>query len=164
MPETFRPRSNLAWAGVTMILIALFATNSFLVATDSLQIARELVLCVVLATIAYLLWIRPKLVLDNEVITVVNPLGTELIPYRDIVALETKWALTIVHNRGRTIVWVAPASGKGKWIADNRFRRLGSGVPLSDSGFGDSQTMSASLDSMSGQAAYLIRERIKRLH
>ena len=164
MHETFRPKSNLAWAGASMVLIALFATNSFIVAHDSLQIAREWALCAILGSLVYMLWIRPKLVLGDEVIIVVNPLGTERIPYRDVLDLETKWALTIVHNRGRTIVWVAPASGKGKWIADNRFRRLGSGVPLSDSAYGNSETMSASLDSVSGQAAYLIRERIKRLH
>ena len=60
--------------------------------------------------------------------------------------------------------WVAPAGGKRRWIADQTFRWYGSGVPLTESRGGETDSMSASLDSYSGQAAYLIRERMKRSH
>ena len=164
MSETFRPRSNYAWAGTTFILIILFAINSFYVATSYTQMIFELILCVILASIAYFIWIRPKLILRDEVIEVVNPFNSEVIPYREVLELETKWALTIVHSRGKTRVWVAPASGKRRWIADATFGFYGRGVPLSESSSAESESMSASLNSSSGQAAYLIRERIKRLH
>jgi hypothetical protein len=164
MNETFRPRGNFAWAGTSLVLIALFAANSFMVVTSARQTFVEIILCFILGGAAYIIWIRPKLVLRDDVIEVVNPLKTELIPYGDVLELDTKWALTIIHSRGKTKVWVAPASGKRKWIADRTFRWYGSSVPLSESRHTGSETMSGSLDSLSGQAAYMIRERIKRIH
>jgi hypothetical protein len=164
MYETFRPRSNFVWAGISIVLITLFAANSFLVNTSTLQIAFELLICLVLIGISFVIWIKPKLVFRDHLMEVVNPLRTELIAYKDVLELETQWALRIIHTRGKTTVWVAPASGKRKWIAEQRFGMLGSNVPLSKSRHNQSETMSGSLDSFSGQAAYMIRERIKRLH
>jgi hypothetical protein len=129
-----------------------------------MKIISEFLLCAILALTAYLIWVRPKLVLTEEGVEVVNPLQREVIAYLDILELETKWSLAIIHPKGKTRVWVAPANGKRKWIATQRFGWYGSSVPLSDSGEGGSQSMSESLDSSSGLAAYMIRERMKRLH
>ncbi len=164
MTETFRPRSNLAWAGFSILLISLFAVNSFAVNDNALRISFELLLCAVLIAIARAIWIKPKLVFGDDALQVVNPFSTESIAYKDVLELETKWALTIIHARGKTTVWVAPASGKRRWIAEQRFGMLGSNIPLSKSRHSQSETMSGSMDSFSGQAAYMIRERIKRLH
>lgn len=164
MDETFRPRSNFVWAGVSLVLIILFAANSFLVITNPIQTTLEFIVCFILGVLVYVIWIRPKLVLKANEIQVVNPLRTELILYTDVLSLETKWALTIIHNRGKTRVWVAPASGKRRWIAATTFGWYGVNVPLSEAKEYGSESMSASLDSFSGQAAYLIRERIKRIH
>lgn len=164
MSDTFRPRSNLIWAGTSFTLILLFAANSYLTSASSMQFFWELFLCVILTAITYLIWIRPKLVLQETEIKVVNPIRTELIAYHDVLDFETKWALKIIHNQGHTVVWVAPASGKRRWIADTTYGWYGRNIPLSDSNHTDSVSMSESLDSLSGQAAYLIRERIKRLH
>lgn len=164
MSETFRPKSNFVWAGTALFLILLFATNSIMVNTNTTQIIFEFLICTILALIAFLIWIRPKLVLRENGIEVVNPLKREVIAYQDVLELETKWALTIIHPKGKTRVWVAPANGKRKWIATQRFGWYGSTVPLSDMGDGQSQSMSESLDSSSGLAAYMIREKMKRLH
>lgn len=164
MSETFRPKSNFVWAGTSLVLILLFATNSIILVSSRIQIIAELLICTFLAGLAYLIWIKPKMVLSEDAIDVVNPFTSITIPYVNVLELETKWALQIVHTGGKTRVWVAPASGKRKWIADKRFGFYGSTVPLSDSGQGESESMSASLDSLSGRAAYMIRERIKRLH
>jgi hypothetical protein len=146
------------------LLICLFAANSFVVNTNSLQIAFELLICLVLVGVCYAIWIKPKLIFRDEAIEVINPLNTELIPYDDVIELQTQWALRIIHTRGKTTVWVAPASGKRKWIAEKRFGMYSSNVPLSESRHNTSESMSGSLDSFSGQAAYMIRERIKRRH
>jgi hypothetical protein len=164
MNETFRPRGNFAWAICSFGLIALFATNSFWVGTSTSQIAIEIFSCFVLGTVAYLIWIKPKLVLRSDVIEVVNPLRTERIAYGDVITLETKWVLTIIHASGKTKVWVAPASGKQRWIAEKKFGWYGSGLPLSESRELGMESMSESFDSVSGQAAHLIKERIKRAH
>jgi hypothetical protein len=164
MNETFRPRSNFVWAGTAYLLILLFAVNSLWVIDDNLQIVRELVLCFILSVIVYIFWIKPKLVLRNDVIQIVNPFRTELIAYSDVLDLETKWSLAIVHTRGTSRVWVAPASGKQRWIAEKKFGWISRNTPTSGSTSDGMETMSAGLDSLSGQAAYMIRERIKRSH
>jgi hypothetical protein len=164
MYETFRPRSNLVWAVISILLICLFAANSFVVNSNSLQIAFELLICLVLVGVCWAIWIKPKLIFRDEAIEVINPLNTELIPYDDVIELQTQWALRIIHTRGKTTVWVAPASGKRKWIAEKRFGMYSSNIPLSESRHNTSESMSGSLDSFSGQAAYMIRERIKRRH
>jgi hypothetical protein len=145
-------------------LIALFATNSFWVGTTKSQIAIENLFCISLGTIVYLIWIKPKLVLKSDSIVVVNPLRTELIAYSDVISLETKWVLTIIHSKGKTKVWVAPASGKQSWIAEKKFGWYGSGLPMSQSRQDGMESMSESFNSTSGQAAHMIRERIKRAH
>jgi hypothetical protein len=162
--ETFRPRSNFAWAGTSIVLITLFGVNSLWVSETTSQAIFELGLCTALVAFVYLFWLRPKLVLRSDVIEIVNPLRTELIAYADILDLETKWSLAIIHTRGKCKVWVAPASGKQRWVADKKFGWFGGNVPMSGSNDVGMESMSASLDSLSGQAAYMIRERIKRLH
>jgi hypothetical protein len=164
MNETFRPRSNFAWAGVSMVLITLFGINSFWVGTNAAQTIFELLLCFIFGGVVYLIWIRPKLVLRDDVIEVVNPLSSKLIAYREVLDLETKWSLAIIHSGGKTRVWVAPATGKQRWIAEKKFGWYGGGLPLSESNRTGMESMSSSLDSVSGQAAYLIRERMKRAH
>ena len=164
MDETFRPRSNVAWAGTSVVLIALFGANSLWVSESANQMIFELALCAALIALVYIFWLRPKLVLRSDVIEIVNPLRTELIAYTDILDLETKWSLAIIHTHGKSRVWVAPASGKQRWVADKKFGWFGGNVPLTDSKNAGMESMSASLDSLSGQAAYMIRERIKRLH
>jgi hypothetical protein len=164
MDETFRPRSNFLWAGVSLVLLFLFAMNSVLVVTSTEQNIFEFAICLILAVVAYLIWIKPKMVLRDSHIEVVNPLSTVVIPYAEVVELNTKWTLAITHSRGKTKVWVAPAGGKQRWIADKKFGWLSSDIPLSPSRGIEMESMSTSLHSFSGQAAYMIQERIKRIH
>lgn len=164
MEHTFRPRSNFIWAGSAYILIAFFIVNSFWVAESVAQIFFEMFICVILSYIVYLTWIKPKMVLKEDVVEVFNPLRTESIAYTNILALETKWSLSITHTQGVTRVWVAPATGKQRWIADKKFGWYAGTFPLSEAKTMGTESMSESLDSASGQAAYLIRERVARLH
>lgn len=129
-----------------------------------MQTIFELGLCAILGLAVYAFWIKPKLVISADAVEVVNPLSTQVIRYSDILDLETKWSLAIIHAGGKTRVWVAPASGKQRWIAEKKFGWYSSGLSPNESRYGGEETMSASLDSLSGQAAYMIRERIKRAH
>jgi hypothetical protein len=164
MNETFRPRSNFAWAGCAYVLIILFGANSILVGTNTMQTIIELGFCAALSVVVYAFWIKPKLVIGAEFVEVVNPLRSQVIRYDEIIDLETKWSLLIIHSNGKTRVWVAPASGKQRWIADKKFGWYGSGLTPGESRHGGEESMSSSLNSISGQAAYMIRERIKRSH
>lgn len=164
MNDSFRPKSNFVWAGVSFALLVLFVANGFLVVGFNAQTIVELLISCVLGSISYLFWIKPKMMLNTDGVVVVNPITTTLIPYGDILSLETKWTLTIIHKRGKTRVWVAPASGKRRWIANETFGMFGRGILTADNKNKESTVMSESLDSLSGQAAYLIREKMKRLH
>lgn len=164
MNETFRPRSNFIWAGVSLVLILLFVINSLVVANSTRQNISDFTISFILAVTSYLIWIRPKMVLRGDNIEVVNPLKSVVIPYGDVIELNTKWSLTITHSRGKTKVWVAPAGGKQRWVADKKFGWLSSEMPFSQSREIEMESMSASLHSFSGQAAYMIQERIKRIH
>ena len=146
------------------MLIVLFVANSFWIDRNFGQHVADLFLALFLSALVYLNWIKPKMILHESLIEVVNPLRTELIAYRDVISLETKWMLTIIHTRGKTKVWVAPTSGKQRWIADKKFGWYGNRLPFSESRSTEMESMSESLNSISGQAAYLIRERIKRDH
>jgi hypothetical protein len=164
MSTVFRPRSHLVLAGVSFVLIVLFAANGFYTVTKPLQRALELALCIGLGGFTYAIWIRPKLVLGKDLIQVINPFRTERIAYEDVLDLETKWALVIVHRGGKTRVWVAPTSGKRRWIANTTFGWYGRGLPMATETDRGTESISESVHSLSGQAAYMIRERLKRLH
>ena len=164
MNETFRPRSNFVWAGSAYVLIILFGANSVLVGSNAMQTLVELGICAILCVVVYAIWIKPKMVMAVDTIEVVNPIRTQVIHYADVVDLETKWTLAIVHSGGTTRVWVAPATGKQRWIADKKFGWYASGLSFTQSKHGGEESMSSSLNSLSGQAAYMIRERIKRTH
>lgn len=118
----------------------------------------------VLAWCAYALWIRPKIRFEEEGLVVVNPLTSVSIRYEDIIDLRTKWALQIEHKHGVTTAWVAPAGGKRRWIANETMKTYGSSIPLSGETPQKTEAASASMNSLSGQAAYTIREIMKRRH
>jgi hypothetical protein len=129
-----------------------------------MQTIIELGVCAGLSVVVYAFWIKPKLVIGTEFVEVINPIRSQVIRYSEIIDLETKWSLLIIHSNGKTRVWVAPASGKQRWIADKKFGWYGSGLIPGESRNGGEESMSSSLNSISGQAAYMIRERIKRSH
>ena len=164
MNTVFRPKGNLAWAVLAFLLDALFVTQSIFYPRSGGGIALDLLVAVVVAALAYLLWVRPKLVLRETDLVVVNPFKAHTINYRDISDLKTKWSLTIEHSGGRVDVWVAPTNGKGRWIAESTFRWRNTRVPLSEGKTIEFTSMSQSNRSDSGIAAALIRERLNSLH
>lgn len=160
----FRPKGNFAWAIVAVILDALFMAQVILYPVDDAVKWVEYSLGAAIAIGATLLWIRPKLVLNDDHLVVVNPLSQVSIAYKDIDELETKWTLRINHGGKQTRVWVAPANGKQRWISESariwKFNRIPSSERVTD----EYTSMSDSLGSDSGIAAALIRERLRDLH
>lgn len=164
MIRIFQPKSNFAWAIATWLLVGLFAANSIMTQTEWTTVIGELMFGLIVSASAYLLWVRPKICFFEDRLIVVNPLTTITISYDDILELSTKWALRIRHKRGVTTVWVAPAGGKRRWIASETFKTYGSAVPLSGQSGNETEASSESMNSLSGQAAYTIREFAKRRH
>jgi hypothetical protein len=160
----FRPRANLVWGASAIVLDALYLVQVVFYPTKDDRIALAVVLGLALALGAYAIWLRPKLVLGDDGLIVVNPLSTKAISYGDITDLETKWALLIRHSGGATRVWVAPTNGRTRWAADNLFRWGFNKIPRSDRAVGAATAASESINSDSGLAAELIRQRLKKIH
>jgi hypothetical protein len=146
------------------LLAALFAANSLMTQSEPLVVMVELVVGLAAALCAYALWVRPKIIFEASLLIVVNPLTSVTILYSDILELNTKWALRIFHKGGATTAWVAPAGGKRRWIANETLKSYGSAIPLSGDKTKESEASSSSLNSLSGQAAYTIKEFMKRRH
>jgi hypothetical protein len=162
--NVFRPKGNFAWAIVALILDALFLAQVIFYPAEGAINTIEFAIGAAIAVAAYLMWVRPKLVLNKDHLIVVNPISSTKIAYKDIDELETKWALLINHGGNQTRVWVAPANGKQRWIAESarvwKFTRIPSSERVTD----EYTTASDSLGSDSGIAAALIRERLRDLH
>jgi hypothetical protein len=162
--NVFRPKGNFAWAAVALILDGLFLAQVVFYPVEGASRAAELVIGALIAAGAYFLWVRPKLVLNEDHLVVVNPFSNTKISYKDIDELETKWALRINHGGRQTRVWVAPASGKQRWIAESARIWKYTRIPTSERVTDEYTTASDSLGSDSGIAAALIRERLRGLH
>lgn len=160
----FRPKSNLFWGIGALALDLLFLAQAFFYPAAGENLIADLLVAVLVATASYLIWIRPKLVLQEKSLLVVNPLRRAEIDYQDITELETKWALLIRHGGGRTRVWVASTNGKQRWISDSTNRWRFAKLSKPETFTGDIASISDSSLSDSGAAATLIRQRIRELH
>ena len=160
----FRPRANLIWGACAIVLDVLFLVQVVFYPTKDDQLWLGVLLCLVFGLAAYALWLRPKLVLGDDSLIIVNPISTTAIAYRDIVELETKWALLIRHGQQATRVWVAPTNGKQRWVTDTTGRWTFNKLPRTDVAVGAGAPASASMGSDSGIAAELIKQRLQRLH
>ncbi len=161
MNTVFRPKSNLIWAGLAFALDAVFLAQLIFYPSAGSNLLVDLSVAIFVAAAAYLLWVRPKLILRETDLVVVNPFQRTLVNYADITELRTKWALQIDYADKSVQVWVAPANGKGRWISESTLRWKSDRVPLSDTRIVEHTSMSQSTRSDSGLAASLIRERMK---
>ena len=64
-----------------------------------------------LAGACWALFWRPRVVVDDGGVRLVNVVRTIDLPWPSIVAVDTKWALTLVTVYGRFAGWAAPAPG-----------------------------------------------------
>jgi hypothetical protein len=162
--QIFRPKGNLAWAIFAFTLNAMFLTQAIAYPSKGSVLAIDLGLGAVFATLAYVLWVRPKLILNDLSLVVVNPFKTVEIAYRDITKLETKWALLLHHSGRKTRVFVAPANGKQRWVGESVQRwTVGKALQPEKTQL-EFAPVSQSTTSDSGVVYQMITERIKNLH
>ncbi|MEI6591388.1 MAG: hypothetical protein WCO24_05220, partial [Actinomycetes bacterium] len=91
--EVFRPRANLFWGYSALVLDALFLVQAFAFPAKTENLLFDIFIALLVAAAAILMWIRPKLLLGESQLVVVNPVKRVVIDYKDITELETKWAL-----------------------------------------------------------------------
>jgi hypothetical protein len=161
---TYRPKGNLVWGGVAILLDGLFLAQALFYPAKGENLLSDLAIAVVVAVAAVLIWLRPKLVLQAEHIIVTNPVTSRKIAYSSITDIETKWTLLIHHSGERTRVWVAPANGKSRWMAESNARLFFTKIPRTEGKVVEITSMSQSHNSDSGVAARLILDRIEGRH
>jgi len=155
-PQKFRPVSNVLLAGVVWFLAALLPFNALYV-NDFKGFALSLAVSATAATLAWLLFFRPCVLIYPDHLVVVNPLRKVRIGLASVETLETKFSLVIGTDSELVTVWVAPApsryAARGLRKADLQGLPIETraGLRAADSPVGHS-----------GQAAVLIKLAIKQ--
>lgn len=160
----YRPLFGRILSVVTMVVCAFGAVAT--VVTDPAAALRYVWPLLLVGVLAWAMYWRPGLVVAEHGITVVNPLRTHFVPWPNITAIDTRFALTLHTvaggDRDRTIrVWAAPASG--------RHRTLGlspkdfDGIGESARGVHGELRLSDATSTPIGNLAQLVRGRWERL-
>jgi hypothetical protein len=127
-------------------------------ATSALRYVWPIVL---VAVVAWALFWRPSLRMQEHGITIENVLRTYFVPWPSISQIDTRYSLTIHTSRGRIPVWATPAPGRHRafGLASKDF----DGVGESARGEHGSLRPSDALTTPSGNLAQAIRGHWERL-
>ena len=154
-PVVFRPRGGviLAICAIAVCVTALV----FMAVSDGLgSLARWGWPIVLVAWLAYLLYVHPRVTVTDGFVEVRNLVRTHRVPWGDVDEVDSRYALTITTRSGARIrAWAAPAPGARQALSTRREEVAG--VP----GEGDSRRPSDSESSLSGGAAALVRRTLE---
>jgi hypothetical protein len=126
--QIFRSRSGYVYLAIVLLVGAALAIQTWLTGDfESAAAATLWSLFFVLA--AHLIFVRPKLVVSDEGVTVINPLRTYEISWGAVNDIDTRFALTFVTEKRRISAWVATAPGRyhGRTIHPSELKGLGLG-------------------------------------
>ena len=149
--EKFRPGSAIASGWILIAFFGGFIVQSFFYASD---IMLTIGICGAGAIGAYLLFLKPYVVLFDEGIKIVNPTKEITATWDLVEEIETKYSMSIHINDRTYYAWAAPApSGRHS-------RRMNKGdlFPGADS----ARRVGDSLRSDSGVCAYMASIRRKK--
>ena len=107
----YRPAFGRILAVVTVVVCALGVVA--LIVTDPAAALRYVWPILLVGVLAWALFWRPALIVQEHGITVVNVLRTSFVPWPSITAIDTHYSLTLHTAHGRVPVWAAPAPGHG---------------------------------------------------
>jgi hypothetical protein len=97
---------------LTVVVVVVCAVALVAVALQGpLAALRTLPWLLLFAGGCWALFWRPEVVVDDGGVRVVNPFRTIDLAWPAILAVDTKWALTLVTSYGRFTAWAAPAPG-----------------------------------------------------
>jgi len=150
---SYRPVFGRTLAVVTVVVCAVGVVALFWGdATSAIRYVWPLALA---GVIAWALFWRPSLRMQEHGITVANVLRTYFVPWPAIQGIDTRYSLTIHTSRGRIPVWASPAPGRHRafGLASKDF----DGVSESARGQHRSLRPSDALTTPSGNLAQAIR-------
>lgn len=155
----FRPVFGRILAVVTVVVCALGVVALFW--SEPALAWRYVWPVLLVAMLAWALFWRPSLTVAAHGITVENVLRTHFVPWPSIVAIDTRYSLTLRTAQGRVSVWAAPAPGRHRTLglAPKDFDGVGESAR---GGIGELRPADA-LTTPSGNLAQLIRGHWERL-
>jgi hypothetical protein len=109
-PITIRPTGSLVLAFLTLLIDILFLIQVGFFGDGTWLTQVGVVL--VTATLCWLLFIKPKVVVFDEGITIVNPTMTASFGWDEVDEIETRFGLTIESGKAKVVAWAAPAPGR----------------------------------------------------
>lgn len=122
---------------------------------------RTLPLAAGLAVLVWLVTWRPHVRVDDEGVTVVNPLRTVHVPWGALIAVSTRYTLTLHTPRAELQAWAAPGPGRHRALTAGRLDMAA--VPRSSRDHRGSVAIGDLPSAPSGQAAALVRRRWEAL-
>jgi hypothetical protein len=111
-PYVFRSRSSYVWFSITSVLLVLMVIEALFVDKTTATRISSLAIAVVVGLGSYLLFLRPKVIVFDEGITIVNPITTVTIGWSEVEAIETKYTMSIQRDKEVIHAWAAPAPGR----------------------------------------------------
>jgi hypothetical protein len=152
--QVFRPVSGYIFAAIVYLMAACLSVALWLV--DNLQNAISgTVWAVAISLGAHLIFIRPKVTIFDEGVTVTNPLVSYTLGWQLVDDIDVRYALTLVTPAKRISAWAATAPGRyhGRTVHETELK----GYRLSN----ESQIRPGeSPRTSSGEAAQLCRIRL----
>lgn len=153
-PFTYRARTSLVLA-VVLVAVAVVGVVSVGVAGGIGRLPDALPLLAV-AYAAWLLFWFPKVEVDAEAVTLVNPFRTVSVGWNALIHVDTKYALTLLTPHGRYSAWAAPAPGV---VSSLRDARTSTKAEEREGGNWKSIRPGDQIGSDSGAVAHVIRTR-----
>lgn len=144
-PQIFRSRMGQVLA-VLAGAVALIALVTFVTEEGPTALLTTLAPVALVGALAWAVFWNPRVLVDEDAITIVNVLRTVSVPWRRFKQADSKWALTITTTAGATYTaWAVPAgSGFGARLVPNR-QQQGDWAPaqrkLASTGTAEAATM-----------------------
>ena len=124
--QVFRPTSNLVLA------VVVFAMSFMMMVANITQGNQRDILVtffwvIAISILAYLIFMRPKVILYDEGITIINPFMTITTGWQTVDAIDAKYTMSILVGDKSIYAWAAPAPSRyhSRSVHETDLRGLG---------------------------------------
>jgi hypothetical protein len=109
--EVFRPWSGFAMAGIVFIMSGVLCLQLIL-GEGVLNSLSVIAWGCAASCLAYLIFVRPKITLFDEGITITNPLVSTTVGWDRVDEIEARYCMSILVSGRPIYAWAAPAPGR----------------------------------------------------
>jgi hypothetical protein len=149
-PTLVRLLSVVTWALLAVVLVATAAADPL----DGLRWAPVLAL---VAALAYAMFWRPSVEVDDDAVTVRNVVRDVRVPWQRLESVDTRYSLMLEAGGRRYAAWAAPAPGRLSGVRQSR--RDAAALAALGADLDHGLRASAVPNSDSGGAAIMVRAR-----